>query len=72
MEPLAAAPIAAPALEMQSARIVPEEQIVALRRIRDGVGIAGGGARDMGLAAVVEIRFVAFDAADRAVIVSTA
>ena len=38
MEPLAAAPIAAPALEMQPARIVPQEQIVGLRRIRDGSG----------------------------------
>ncbi len=66
MEPLAAAPVAAPALEMQALRIVPDEQIVALRFIADICRIMRRRPRDMGLAAAMEIRLVAFGAADRA------
>ena len=64
MEPFAAAAVAAPALEMQALRIVPDEQIIALRLIADIRRIMRRGPADMGLAAAMEIRLVAFGAAD--------
>ena len=58
VEPLAAAAVTAPALEMQALGVVADEEIVALIFIRDVDGIMGRGAAHMGLAAGVEIRLV--------------
>jgi hypothetical protein len=55
MEPLSAATVTAPALEMQALGIVADEQIVALFFIRDVDRIRCGRAAHMRLAAVMEI-----------------
>jgi hypothetical protein len=47
---------------MQASRIVPDEQVIALRFIADIRRIIGRGPLDMGLAAAMKIRLVAFRA----------
>ncbi len=64
MKPLAAAAVAAPALEVEAFGVVADEEIVALIFIRDVDGIMRRGAADMRLARGVEIRFVTLGTAD--------
>jgi hypothetical protein len=55
VKPFSAATVAAPALEVQTARVMPDEKIIALRLIVDTGRIIGCGPAYMSLATTVKI-----------------